>query len=115
MRTATCQNPGCNTPLSEGVEWDHIKPVSLGGDNSDDNCQALCPECHQLKTSGPKHYSKGSDTNKAASIKRHQNGGKKVRHPMQKTGQKFQSRPFKSDWQPNTKWIDADHDTPGDT
>ena len=31
-------------------EIDHIKEVSVSGDNSTDNLQALCPMCHRVKT-----------------------------------------------------------------
>lgn len=39
----------CRTPLSwsfEDVEFNHIKPVQDGGDNSLENCQILCHKCH---------------------------------------------------------------------
>ena len=29
---------------------DHIKPLSLGGTDADDNCRALCDECHRKRT-----------------------------------------------------------------
>ena len=29
---------------------DHIQPLSQGGTDTDDNCQALCAECHEFKT-----------------------------------------------------------------
>lgn len=32
------------------VEWDHIKPLSQGGDDSDANGQPLCRACHVEKT-----------------------------------------------------------------
>jgi len=31
-------------------DFDHIKPLALGGKNELNNLQALCPGCHRLKT-----------------------------------------------------------------
>ena len=43
----------CGAKLhSETTEYDHIKPCALGGDNSLDNCQCLCCDCHKGKTKG---------------------------------------------------------------
>ncbi len=41
----------CNAPLTRGVEFDHY-PVraSDGGDNTLDNCVAVCRVCHRHKT-----------------------------------------------------------------
>ena len=36
---AMCEIEGCT---KVGAEFDHIKPVALGGDNSRDNCRLLC-------------------------------------------------------------------------
>jgi len=44
-----CEN--CRSKLGPGnVEYDHIIPDALGGDNSLDNCQCLCRNCHGAKT-----------------------------------------------------------------
>jgi 5-methylcytosine-specific restriction endonuclease McrA len=40
----------CNCSLSLGVQFDHDVPDQLGGDNSLDNCRAVCVQCHKLKT-----------------------------------------------------------------
>ena len=42
----------CNGPLSKGVEFDHDLPDQLGGDNSLENCRAICRACHKHKTKG---------------------------------------------------------------
>lgn len=46
-------DPGvrCNALLSHGVEFDHY-PIRAadGGDNSLENCAAVCPACHRHKT-----------------------------------------------------------------
>ncbi|MEU9609579.1 HNH endonuclease signature motif containing protein [Streptomyces sp. NPDC048057] len=36
---------------ADGLEIDHVKPLALGGDDTDRNVHALCVECHGLKTS----------------------------------------------------------------
>ena len=42
-----CRKRGI-TKLADVV--DHIKPLSMGGEDVDENCQALCHDCHDLKT-----------------------------------------------------------------
>ena len=53
----------CNAPLAYGVQFDHITADSHGGDNSLDNCAAICRRCHDHKT-------RTYDTPIAAKIKR---------------------------------------------
>ncbi|MFF4392379.1 HNH endonuclease [Streptomyces sp. NPDC001552] len=36
---------------SDEVDVDHVRPLSLGGEDVDGNVQVLCHECHGLKTS----------------------------------------------------------------
>ncbi|MFE2747802.1 HNH endonuclease [Streptomyces scopuliridis] len=36
---------------ADGVDVDHVRPLSLGGEDIDSNVQVLCHGCHQLKTS----------------------------------------------------------------
>lgn len=40
----------CYVPLNKGVEFDHALEAELGGDNSLDNCMAICIPCHRWKT-----------------------------------------------------------------
>ncbi|KKX25338.1 HNH endonuclease signature motif containing protein [Rhizobium sp. LC145] len=40
----------CNCDLSLGVQFDHNVPDQLGGDNSLENCMAVCIQCHRHKT-----------------------------------------------------------------
>lgn len=40
----------CNCDLSLGVQYDHNVPDALGGDNSLENCMAICVQCHKHKT-----------------------------------------------------------------
>ncbi|WP_066923084.1 HNH endonuclease signature motif containing protein [Methylobacterium sp. CCH5-D2] len=41
----------CEAVVEPGrVEFDHVIPDALGGDNSLENCAALCRLCHRAKT-----------------------------------------------------------------
>ncbi|WHM36993.1 HNH endonuclease signature motif containing protein [Streptomyces sp. BPTC-684] len=35
---------------ADGVDVDHVRPLSLGGEDVDSNVQVLCHGCHALKT-----------------------------------------------------------------
>ncbi|MFJ5681487.1 HNH endonuclease [Streptomyces sp. NPDC093099] len=35
---------------ADGVDVDHVRPLSLGGEDIDSNIQVLCHDCHQLRT-----------------------------------------------------------------
>lgn len=43
----------CKSGLDDGHHIDHIVPIALGGPNTDDNVQLLCPACNLSK--GAKH------------------------------------------------------------
>ena len=47
-----CEKCGNKILAANGpVQYDHIVPAAIGGDNSIDNCQVLCKRpCHDLKT-----------------------------------------------------------------
>ncbi|MGQ4813089.1 HNH endonuclease [Agrobacterium vitis] len=53
----------CNGPLAYGLDFDHIIADAIGGDNSLENCAAVCKRCHGYKT-------RTNDTPKAAKVKR---------------------------------------------
>ena len=36
--------------VTVGTEVDHIVPLSMGGDDSDENKQLLCSDCHRLES-----------------------------------------------------------------
>lgn len=46
-RCAACD---CKTGGPAGLEWDHITPLELGGDDEIQNLQPLCRACHKAKT-----------------------------------------------------------------
>lgn len=41
---------GCGKPLGENYHLDHRMPLALGGTNTDDNMQLLCPTCNLQKS-----------------------------------------------------------------
>ena len=46
----------CGKRLKPGViHFDHKKPLALGGSDDIRNIQALCPECHHIKTKEDRH------------------------------------------------------------
>jgi len=46
----------CGKRLKPGViHFDHKKPLALGGKDDISNIQALCPECHHIKTKRDRH------------------------------------------------------------
>ncbi|ANL84620.1 HNH endonuclease signature motif containing protein [Rhizobium phaseoli] len=51
----------CNCSLSLGVQYDHDVPDQLGGDNSLENCRAVCVQCHKIKTRGDIQQIRKSD------------------------------------------------------
>lgn len=73
----------CGVSLSSGVEFDHIVLAANGGDNSLENCAAVCIKCHRYKTA--KH-----DTPMAAKTVRMQD----KRHGISSPKQKIQSPGF---------------------
>jgi len=53
----------CSVSLAAGVDFDHVTADALGGNNSLENCAAVCIKCHRWKTSK-------NDVPKAAKVKR---------------------------------------------
>lgn len=62
----------CNVSLANGVEFDHVTADAIGGDNSLENCAAVCPHCHRWKSSK-------NDVPKAAKVKRVSDKAKGIR------------------------------------
>ena len=48
-RCADCE---CKVGGAAGLDWDHIIPLELGGDDEIENLQPLCKVCHKAKTRG---------------------------------------------------------------
>lgn len=45
-----CAVCGFKTGGSAGLEWDHVIPLEMGGDDTLENLQPLCRPCHRAKT-----------------------------------------------------------------
>lgn len=62
--------PICRKPLGDlnDLEWDHVNPLALGGEDAPSNIQAVHKDCHKLKTFGPggekRITTKGGDIHK---------------------------------------------------
>ena len=50
----------CKDVLKATYQVDHIVPVSLDGTNEPSNLQALCPNCHALKTQQQSSFVRGA-------------------------------------------------------
>ena len=64
----------CDAALSKGVQFDHVILDANSKDNSLENCAAVCPTCHGIKTA--KH-----DTPLAAKTLRQQDRAKGITKP----------------------------------
>jgi 5-methylcytosine-specific restriction endonuclease McrA len=73
----------CNAPLGYGVDFDHVTADSIGGDNSLENCAAVCRTCHKFKTAN-------IDTPRAAKTVRMSD----KHHGISKPKHKWPSRKF---------------------
>lgn len=54
----------CQVCLASGkfrpaTQVDHIRPKAVGGTDADENLQAICAACHQVKTAGEATAAKG--------------------------------------------------------
>ena len=47
-----CAECACKVGGPAGLEWDHIIPLELGGEDAIGNLQPLCKVCHKAKTRG---------------------------------------------------------------
>jgi hypothetical protein len=65
----------CSADLGRGVEFDHVVALGIGsGDNSIENCRAVCLQCH-------KHKTRTNDVPRAAKTKRQSDKNSGVRRP----------------------------------
>ena len=51
-----CADCGCKTGGANGLDWDHVTPLEMGGEDTLDNLQPLCKPCHKLKTREDKRH-----------------------------------------------------------
>ena len=112
LRTATCQAEGCNTPLADGVEWDHRIPWAISKDRSAKNGDALCPTCHAKKTNKESFGGKSDKSTiaKCKRVHRKHTGDIKPKGNIPKRklegGGAFPKRKFNSSYVPNIKYLD---------
>lgn len=45
----TCMNKQCGR-MTHQLQCDHVIPIAYGGSEDDGNCQALCVQCHSVKS-----------------------------------------------------------------
>ena len=100
-----CRQPGeeffcpiCFLDILPGdrIDWDHIQPISRGGEHSYLNIRPLHHECHKVKTFHPrsKATTLGGDNFEAKKAGRIARGGKKRKWP------KMRSKPFSASHRP---------------
>lgn len=70
VKQAIC--PRCEKKLGElkALQWDHIVPLALGGEDVPANLQAIHIECHREKTTGRPATTAGSDIHAIAKTRR---------------------------------------------
>ncbi|MGR9476963.1 HNH endonuclease [Rhizobium leguminosarum] len=61
LRYGLDEGQRCNCSLSVGVIFDHDVPDQLGGNNSLENCRAICITCNKFKTRGDIRQIRKSD------------------------------------------------------
>lgn len=62
----------CSQPIFPGqpIDWDHYKPLALGGSHSYENLMPLHRDCHRKKTRGTGATTAGSDIGKISKERR---------------------------------------------
>lgn len=85
----------CNCSLSLGVQYDHDVPDQLGGDNSIENCRAVCIQCHKIKTRGDIRQIRKSDRqrDKASGVIRSAGKIKSPGFPVSEKAARRQAKP----------------------
>lgn len=70
VRQSIC--PLCGEKLGslDGIDFDHVQALALGGADTVDNLRAVHRACHRVKTSGTKATTAGSDVQVIAKGKR---------------------------------------------
>lgn len=60
-----CKEAGRATPATA---VDHIKPKAKGGTDDGDNLQAICEDCHRIKSAAEGHEAKGNAPRQAIGL-----------------------------------------------
>lgn len=84
---------GCEADLQPGFHIDHVRPLADGGAHDPGNWLALCPPCHQRKTSG-----EATQRAKTERIRKREAEGQKPSRIRSRNewpkGQRIPSKPF---------------------
>lgn len=93
-RYGLAEGQRCNCSLSLGVQYDHDVPDQLGGDNSLENCRAVCVQCHKIKTRGDIKQIRKSDRqrDKASGVVRPAGKIKSAGFPISESAAKRQTK-----------------------
>lgn len=94
-RYGLAEGQRCNCSLSLGVQYDHDVPDQLGGDNSLENCRAVCVQCHKIKTRGDIQQIRKSDRqrDKASGVVQPAGKIKSAPFPKSAKSERRQSKP----------------------
>lgn len=107
VRQARCPLCGDRLGSLDGLHWDHVVPIALGGADHPDNLQAVHRACHDRKTRGLPATTAGSDIHAIAKVRRLRSdppGGEEFRRKLlarepaepTKRKRKWPTRPMKS-------------------
>lgn len=94
-RYGLAEGQRCNCSLSLGVQYDHDVPDQLGGENSLENCRAVCIQCHKIKTRGDIRQIRKSDRqrDKASGVIRSAGKIKSPGFPVSEKAARRQAKP----------------------
>jgi 5-methylcytosine-specific restriction endonuclease McrA len=70
VRQGRCPLCGERLGSLDGLQWDHVVPLAMGGADEPDNLQAIHIDCHGTKTHGTPATTAGSDIHRIAKTKR---------------------------------------------
>lgn len=100
VRQATCPLCGGKLGAVDGLNYDHVVPLALGGADDVENLQAVHADCHAAKTRGRGATTHGSDIHAIAKTRR-----------LTKKEEAFRARLLERD--APTAYLPADHEDRG--
>lgn len=85
----------CNCDLSLGVQFDHVLPCELSGDNDLANCAAICVQCHKYATRNDIRQIRKSDRqrDKSSGVVRPKQTIRSAGFPKSEKAERRQSKP----------------------
>ena len=115
VRQARCPLCGERLGSLDGLHWDHVIPIALGGADDPDNLQAVHRECHDRKTRGLPATTAGSDIHAIAKVRRLRAdppGGEEFRRKLLHREPATDAPKRKKPW-PKRKFSKASKTSPG--